>query len=141
MSDPDKTQGELQRVGDSPDVPEEQKDHTAGRSESVTQMFAAFIRQFRPESSITAKLTEDHITKSLDMVESQNERVAEDRKDQRKFWGTTQIRIIVGLLALVSLLIFTGNAQLIATLGECVVIGTVGAFGGYGIGVKKGSES
>ena len=142
MSDPDKKHTETQSLGETSEITDPSAEPPASRPESsITQMFAAFVRQVRPEPSIAAKLTEDHITKSLEMVDSQNEREATDRKDQRAFWGKTQLRVMAGVLTLVALLVFTGNAQLIASHGEYVVIGTVGAFGGYGLGFKKGSES
>ena len=92
-----------------------------------------------PAGEIASKLTPEHITQTLEMVNAQNERVLEDRKDGRR----TTLRYVgiaaAAVLIAVGMLVFSGNAELLRTVGEWLVPASVGWAGGYGMG-KSGAD-
>ena len=75
--------------GEGEDKPEE----PSGQA-SLTELFASWVsRSPSPEMGVASKMTPEHLTQSLGMVDAQNQRVLDDRNDQRK---TTRYYITVG---------------------------------------------
>ena len=71
------------------------------------------------------------------MVDAQNQRVLDDRNDQRK---TTRYYITVGAataLGITGMLVFSGNASIMENFLEWVLLLGVGAFGGSGWARRK----
>lgn len=72
-----------------PDPPEktDQTDATAdrGRVAKLTEVVAAWTRQQSSGSQMdfASKITSEHVTKSLEVVDNHDQRVLEDRKDER----------------------------------------------------------
>ena len=112
----------------------------SGKTASLTEMAAMWFKRAEssPAGEIASKLTPEHITQSLDMVNAQNERVLEDRKDGRRtklrYVGITAASVLIG----VGMLVFSGNAELLRTIGEWLVPAAVGWVGGYGMGKSRG---
>lgn len=107
---------------------------------SLTEMAAMWFKRAEssPAGEIASKLTPEHITQSLEMVNAQNERVLDDRKDGRRtnlrYVGIAAATVLIG----VGMLVFSGNAELLRTIGEWLVPAAVGWVGGYGMGKSRG---
>lgn len=111
------------------DRPKEPSEKTA----SLTELFASWVsRSPSPEMDIASKMTPEHLTQSLGMVDAQNQRILDDRNDQRK---TVRYYVTVGAavaLGITAMLVFSGNAALMENFLEWVLLLGVGAFGGSG---------
>ena len=111
----------------------EVKPEESGRSASLTELFASWVsRSPSPGIDIASKMTPEHLTQSLGMVDAENQRVLDDRNDQRK---TTRYYVTVGALAalgITAMLVFSGNASLMENFLEWVLLLGAGAFGGSG---------
>ena len=97
---------------------------------------AAFLQRTQsPLADITRHITEDHIDKSLDITDAQNERIAVDRRESRTF----RFRVILVAAALVAVLVFSDNASLLQDVIKWLAAGGVGWAGGYGWAKRSGS--
>ena len=119
--------------GEGDDKPEE----PSGQA-TLTELFASWVsRSPSPEMGVASKMTPEHLTQSLGMVDAQNQRVLDDRNDQRK---TTRYYITVGAvtaLGITGMLVFSGNASIMENFLEWVLLLGVGAFGGSGWARRK----
>lgn len=101
---------------------------------------AAFWQRTQsPLADITRHITEDHIDKSLDITDAQNERVAVDRRESRTFRFRVIVVVAAFLLVLVAVLVFSDNASLLQDVIEWMAAGGVGWAGGYGWAKRRGS--
>lgn len=113
---------------------------TSRKTASLTEMAAMWFQRAEssPAGEIASKLTPEHITQTLEMVNAQNERAIEDRKDGRRttlrYVGITAATVLIA----VGMLVFSGNAELLRTVGEWLVPASVGWAGGYGMGKSRG---
>lgn len=107
----------------------------------ITRLAATWMAHTRssPFADVTEKITADHIDKSLDIADAQNERVARDRRDSRAFSFRTTALAFVSALVLVALLVFSDNAALLENLVEWLAAGGVGWAGGYGWASRRRS--
>lgn len=105
-----------------------------------TRVAAAFWQRTQsPLADITRHITEDHIDKSLDITDAQNERVAVDRRESRTFRFRVIVVAAAFLLVLVAVLVFSDNASLLQDVIEWMAAGGVGWAGGYGWAKRRGS--
>lgn len=115
------------------DAPEGEGKSSSGKTTTLTELFASWVsRSPRPEMDIASKMTPEHLTQSLGMVDAQNRRVADDRTDRRK---TNRYLVSVAAataLGITAMLVFSGNAAIMDNFLEWVLLLGVGAFGGSG---------
>ena len=81
------------------------------------------------------------MSKSLEVVDAHDQRVLEDRKDEREDRRDARVKglfrtgmIIAGGLVIVAILVFSGNASLIGDALEWLTLVGAGAIGEYGFG-------
>lgn len=131
---------------DPPEKPEQTDDTDRGRVAKLTEVVAAWTRQQSSSSQIdfASKITSEHVTKSLEVVDNHDQRVLEDRKDERVDRKDARVKglyrtgmIIVAGLGIVSLLVFSENAPLIEEGLRWVTLLGAGAFGGYGLAKRR----
>lgn len=141
---------EVRDLPAEPDPPKEpdQTDATAdrGRVAKLTEVVAAWTRQQSSGSQMdfASKITSEHVTKSLEVVDNHDRRVLEDRKDERVDRRDARVKglyrtgmIIVAGLGIVSILVFSGNAALIEEGLRWLTLVAAGAFGGYGLAKRR----
>ena len=128
-----------ERPGDSGQA----KDAAGRRVAKLTEVVAAWTRQQSSGSQMdfASKVTSEHVSKSLEVVDAHDQRVLEDRKDERADRRDARVKglyrtgmIIAGGLVIVAILVFSGNASLIGDALEWLTLVGVGAVGGYGFG-------
>lgn len=131
---------DIERHGQEQNDQEPVEGVPSGKTASLTEMAAMWFKRAEssPAGEIASKLTTEHITQSLEMVNAQNERVLDDRKDGRRtnirYVGIAAATVLIG----VGMLVFSGNAELLRAIGEWLVPAAVGWIGGYGMGKSRG---
>ena len=104
--------------GEGEDKPEE----PSGQA-SLTELFASWVsRSPSPEMGVASKMTPEHLTQSLGMVDAQNQRVLDDRNDQRK---TTRYYITVGAVTALGITAIAGLLRQRVDHGELLGVGVV----------------
>lgn len=83
---------------------------------------------------IAEKVTSEHIGKIFDNEDRHSERVLDDRKDGRKHLTIVTSLVLTFVLASIALFVFTGNAELSASLIRDMMIFGAGGLGGFGYG-------
>ena len=132
----DATPERLPEVRSSGPHPQPQED-TRSPMARMQEMFAGTMQFGPPRHPLQEKITPEHITEILSIQREGMQRSQVDRDGQRKHHTTLCLIACGFVLALVGLLVFSGNAQ----MTEKILIGAfgvvAGAFGGYGYGTRK----
>lgn len=115
------------------------KDVPPGSPPAVVSRFAAALLERSESSPFAEHITSEHIDKSLDITDAQNERVRIDRRETRTHHFRVLIVGVVALLGLVALLVFSDNAGLVQDMLEWLAVGGVGWAGGYGWAKRRTS--
>ena len=77
-------------------------------------------------------MTPEHLTESLRMADAQNQRVLDDRNDQRRTSRYYFTVGSVGILGIVAMLVFSGNAPIMEKFLEWALLLGAGLVGGFG---------
>ena len=129
-----------------PEEPDQTDDGAGRRIAKLTEIVAGWARQQSSSSQMdfASKVTSEHVTKSLEVVDAHDQRVLEDRKDERADRRDARVKglfrigmLILAGLGIVAMLVFSGNAELIGNALEWITLLGIGAVGGYGYGFTK----
>lgn len=111
------------------------EDQTTRRETKLTEVVAAWVRQqphAGPHPDIASKVTSEHVSKSLEMVDAHDRRVLDDRKDQRKHSLRQNAVLALTLVVGIGMLVFSGNAPLLSDILQWAIPLAAGAVGGFG---------
>ena len=117
------------------------EDRPSRRVTKLTEVFAAWVRQQPPPGphpDIASKVTSEHVSQSLEMVEAHGRRVLEDRKDQRKHSLRQNVILAVTVAGSIAMLVFSGNAPLLGDILQWAVPLAAGVVGGVGWAKRRG---
>lgn len=122
--------GDLDQPSNGDDVP------------SFRQLAAVWFKQsIQPaQPDISDKLTPEHISKSLDLVDAHDARVLKDRRDSRRFSFYAMAIAVFAIIAVIAMFVFTGNAALIEVVIDRLVFVGVGGLGGAGLAILRSSR-
>ena len=81
---------------------------------------------------ISGILEPEHIEQSIELTDKVNERFYDDRRDRRRAWVRFGGLTLVSVVAVILVLVFTNNADLIQYLLEEIVPIATGVIGGGG---------
>jgi len=90
------------------------------------------------ESSISKKITEEHISKWLD-INNEGMHLA-DKEKSRNHWRTIVIVLVLAVLAAIVLFLYRDQPDMVEKILYAVGGLTAGLFGGYGYGKTKRAE-
>lgn len=115
-------------------VPEEERKVIEKRMVSMFQMGGSFS----PESAISKKITEEHITQYLDGAREDMRNSYSEKKQGKIFLFLSLLLSMVFFIAVIVILKDQPDImeKIIYTLGGLIA----GAFGGYGFGKKKSGD-
>ncbi len=108
--------------------------------QSVTEIFATWSSQQQasgPHPDVAAKVTEEHITKSLEMLDAHDLRLSEDAKDNRAKTRDKYVIVTVGIIAVTVAFLVSGNADQLEGLIQVLIPLVAVGFGGYGWGRRS----
>ena len=88
--------------------------------------------QYPQVPDISGVLEPEHIEQSIELTDKANERFFNDRRDRRRVWTRFGALTLVSGVAVILVLIFTGNTDLIRYLFEQIVPLATGVIGGGG---------
>lgn len=91
-----------------------------------------------PQAELMRTLTPDNIDQFIKAQDASDERHVRDRKDNRWFIFAVLIACFVMLIAVI--LILKNSPDLLEIVLTAIVSLSAGAFGGYGVGYRKGSS-
>ncbi len=81
---------------------------------------------------ISGVLEPEHIEQSIELTDRTNARFYDDRRDRRRVWGRFGGLTLVSVVAVILVLVFTNNTDLIRYLFEEIVPIATGVIGGGG---------
>lgn len=108
-------------------------------SERVFESTFAMLTQSSGESLLAKKIDGEHITQYLDASRENMQKGFQERKENKVFAGVMIVIALAFFLVLISML--KDNETLLEKIVYAVIGLITGAFGGYGVGFKKGSSN
>lgn len=119
--------------------PQADKPADLPRRHTFTEIFTAWSGQQTsgPHPDIVSKITPEHITKTLELVDNHDQRLADNAKDDRAKTRDKYVITAVGVAVVVLAFIFSGNADQLTDLLQVLIPLVAVGFGGFGWG-KRG---
>lgn len=108
----------------------------AGDVRQLRAMMALFQRGPAP-NPLAKHLTSGHVDRALDITEKGMDAMERDRNESRRYGKFIAVLAAVSSLALVGLLVLTGNAELVERILPIFGGGFIGFVGGYGYGKSR----
>jgi len=99
------------------------------------QAMSIMMRSGPAESPIAKKITEEHITKHLELEEKGLELAYKDKANNR--WLVIAVVVCLTVLAGFVLFLFHDDADVVLRIFLPIITGLVGVGGGYGFGKSK----
>ena len=117
------------------------EDQPSRRVTKLTEVVAAWVRQQPPPGphpDIASKVTSEHVSQSLEMVEAHDRRLLEDRKDQRTHALRQNVIVAAAVVGSIAMLVFSENAPLLSDILRWAVPLAAGVVGGAGWVKRRG---
>ncbi len=134
---------EVTRATSEPDPSEGQERDVSQTSQhaTLTEIVTGWVRQKTPSDAhvdIASKVTSEHVSQSLEMVDAHDRRILEDRKDQRSHSFRQSLVVTIAVVGSVAILVFSGNAALVRDILQWAIPLVAGAVGGFGWAKRRG---
>ena len=110
---------------------------TKNNGSEIVQAAMAVWQRGGLNPDVAKNIRPEHITQALEHADRVHERLADDRKDVRRY-RLRRLLVAAGVTVVsIALLVLFGTGQITADLVERILLAVVASLGGYGLGTRR----